>query len=101
MIRKCYPVVIYLLKANNRNTRTRYKICSKLTIKTPHVLVFLLLKLVSAIFDQIFIFSPNNSPSKTTKSVFYFISKALFSRYSNFFSSFPHFPDTKGRMEVA
>ena len=26
---------IYLLKVNNRNTRTRFEICSKLTIKTP------------------------------------------------------------------
>ena len=26
---------IYLLKVNNRNTRTRCEICSKLTIKTP------------------------------------------------------------------
>ena len=31
------------------------------------------LKLVSAIFFQIFIFSPNNRPSKTMKNVFYFI----------------------------
>ena len=31
------------------------------------------LKLVSAIFCQIFIFSPNDSPSKTMKNVFYFI----------------------------
>ena len=30
-----YPVNIYLLKVNNRNTRTRCEICSKLTIKTP------------------------------------------------------------------
>ena len=29
------PAVIYLLKVNNRNTRTRFEICSKLTIKTP------------------------------------------------------------------
>ena len=29
-----YPVDIYLLKVNNRNTRTRCEICSKLTIKT-------------------------------------------------------------------
>ena len=29
------PTGIYLLKVNNRNTRTRYEICSKLTIKTP------------------------------------------------------------------
>ena len=26
---------IYLLKVNNRNTKTRCEICSKLTIKTP------------------------------------------------------------------
>ena len=31
------------------------------------------LKLVSAIFYQIFIFSPNDSPLKTMKNVFYFI----------------------------
>ena len=31
----CYPAGIYLLKVNNRNTRTRCEICSKLTIKTP------------------------------------------------------------------
>ena len=30
-----YPVGIYLLKVNNRNTRTRCEMCSKLTIKTP------------------------------------------------------------------
>ena len=29
------PASIYLLKVNIRNTRTRCKICSKLTIKTP------------------------------------------------------------------
>ena len=31
---KC-PVGIYMLKVNNRNTRTISEICSKLTIKTP------------------------------------------------------------------
>ena len=30
-----YPVGIHLLKVNSRNTRTRFAICSKLTIKTP------------------------------------------------------------------
>ena len=30
-----YPAGIYLLKVNNRKTRTRCEICSKLTIKTP------------------------------------------------------------------
>ena len=29
------PACIYMLKVNNRNTRTRYEICSKLTIKIP------------------------------------------------------------------
>ena len=29
------PASIYMLKVNNKNTRTRYEICSKLTIKTP------------------------------------------------------------------
>ena len=35
------------------------------------------LKLVSAIFHQIFIFSPNDSPSKIMKNAFYFILKPL------------------------
>ena len=30
-----WPAGIYLLKVNNRNTRTRCEICSKLTINTP------------------------------------------------------------------
>ena len=36
------------------------------------------LKLVSAIFYQVFVFPPNNSPSKSMKSVFYFIKRAVF-----------------------
>ena len=30
-----YPGNIYLFKVNNRNTRKRCEICSKLVIKTP------------------------------------------------------------------
>ena len=30
-----FPAEIYLLKFNNKNTRTRCEICSKLTIKIP------------------------------------------------------------------
>ena len=30
-----YPAGNYMFKVNNRNTRARYEICSKLTIKTP------------------------------------------------------------------
>ena len=69
-------------------------------------LVYLLshnLKLLSAIFYRIFVFPPNDSPSKNMKSVFYFIKKAFFvleSNFCNFFRYFPHFPDTKGQMEV-
>ena len=43
-----------------------------------HWFVNILVKLVSAIFYQILIFSPNDSPSKTVKNIFYFIEKALF-----------------------
>ena len=57
------------------------------------------LKLVSTIFYQIVIFSPNDSLSKTIKNVFYFIEKALFV-LDLFFPSFPHFPDSPGKIEV-
>ena len=30
-----YPANIYLFKVNNKSTRKRYEICSKLAIKTP------------------------------------------------------------------
>ena len=39
---------------------------------------YLPLKIVSAIFYRIFIFSPNDSPSKTIKNVSFLIEKALF-----------------------
>ena len=38
MVRKI-PAGIYLLKVINRNTRKRRKICLKLTIKTPSVVI--------------------------------------------------------------
>ena len=37
---KFTPADIYLLKVNNKNTRTRCEICSKLTIKTPERRLF-------------------------------------------------------------
>ena len=36
-----YPTRIYLFKANNRNTRTRCEICSKLTRMAPEFSVFI------------------------------------------------------------
>ena len=57
-----------------------------------------------SIFYQIFIFSPNDSPSKTVKNVSISPKKLFsFSRYSNFCnftSSFPCFPYSKEQMEV-
>ena len=35
LMRATYPTNTYLLKVNKRNIRKRYKICLKLTIKTP------------------------------------------------------------------
>ena len=32
-----FPAGIYLLKVNNRNSRTRCEICSRLTIKIPYL----------------------------------------------------------------
>ena len=59
------------------------------------------LELMSAIFHQIFIFSPNDSPSKTMKCFFISSKKLfLFLKYSNFckfFLSFPHFQIQKDK----
>ena len=61
------------------------------------------LKLVSAIFYQIFIISLNDSPSKVLKIVFYFIEKTLFVltifKFLYFFPSFPHFADSKRQIK--
>ena len=55
-----------------------------------HMSTHVMLKLLSAIFYQIFIFSPNDSLSKTMKNVFYFIKKTLFVlEIFNFFEIFP------------
>ena len=35
VIRITYPAGNCMFKVNNKNTRTRYEICSELTIKTP------------------------------------------------------------------
>ena len=34
-INDIFPACNYMFKVNNKNTRARYEICSKLTIKTP------------------------------------------------------------------
>ena len=61
------------------------------------------LKLMSAIFYQILIFSPNDSPLKTVK-LFLLHRETLFVleifKFLKVFRSFPHFPDSKGQMGV-
>ena len=37
--RNIFPAGIYLLKVNNRNTRTRCEVCSKLKMKTFYSLI--------------------------------------------------------------
>ena len=59
------PTNIYLFTVNNRNTKKRCEICSKL-------------QLVPAIFYQIFIFHQIMALQKLWKMFFYFIWKALF-----------------------
>ena len=58
---------------------------------------------MSAIFYQIFIFSPNDSPLKTMNNVFLFHLKSSF-RFRDIqifvIFPFPHSPDSKGQMEV-
>ena len=57
-------------------------------------------KLVSAIFINFF--SPNYSPSKTVKNVFYFVKSSFRSRDIHIFVIFPlpHFRDSKEQMEL-
>ena len=42
LLKKYFPVDIYLLKVNNRNTRARCEICSKLIIKWRRSAVFII-----------------------------------------------------------
>ena len=62
------------------------------------------LKLVSTIFCETFIFSPNDSPSKIMKNDFILFKKLFsFLKYSvfcNFAPPFLHFPDSKGQIEI-
>ena len=50
----------------------------------------LISKLVSAIFYEIFIFSPNDSPSKSIKNVFILLKSSFRSRDIQIFVIFPH-----------
>ena len=49
-----YPVSIYLFKVDNRNTRTRFEICSKLIRSYVNDVVLVSLLLTLNIFDILF-----------------------------------------------
>ena len=57
----------------------------------------LFLKLISAIFYQIFIFYLIKMFFISSKKLFSF---SIYSKFCNFFPSFPQFSDSKGQMEV-
>ena len=69
-----YSAAIYLLKVNNRNTRTRCETCSTLPIKTPERRQALNMLLIHAIGKCIL--QVNNNENKTT-----FINIAALSLY--------------------
>ena len=80
----------YMSKVNNRNTRKRCEICSKLTIKIPErrhwrrTGIFIV-KACACYFLSKFYFSPNDSPLKAMKLLFISSWKLFsFSRYSIF-----------------
>ena len=50
------PANIYLLKVNNRNTRKRCEICSKLTIKTTEGRLGIVLVIIMIIVIDLFQF---------------------------------------------
>ena len=65
---KC-PANIYLSKVNNKNTRNRCELCSKLTIKTPeHFTYFSSVSIVA--FEQITVSWVSNLMCKVKKNVF-------------------------------
>ena len=67
-------MLVFFCKIYNNSVLLRRQELSENTDLAINVGHYYYLKLVSAIFYQIFIFSsPNNSPPKTMTSVFYFI----------------------------
>ena len=95
---RIFPANIYLFNVNNRNTRKRCEICSKLTIKTPERrqwrLMFSLLTLnmfhifsiVSIVdFEQVKVSWVVHSALSIFKSMILFSAKFFISNYSLFY----------------
>ena len=99
-IRKAKYSVRMRENADQNNAEYGYFLRSvSLCLQSKNILTPFYLKLASAIFYQIFIFSPNDCPSKTGKNVFYFISKALFVLEIFKFWYFFLFPSTFSRLK--
>ena len=60
-------------KSKERKIKNQNKQKEKMNQRNENNIRAFNLKLLSAIFYQIFIFSTNDSPSETMKNVFYFI----------------------------
>ena len=102
-IRRALKQVNWEFLFQNKSVHEQVLIFNK-TLLNLFQIKLLLLKLVSAIFYQIFILSSNYRPSITIKNVFYFIEKVLFVleifKFLYFFPSFPQFTDSKVQMKV-
>ena len=75
-VAKHFPAGIYLLKVNNRNTRTRCEICSKLTLNVFDKLDFfanfsLALVIEVLLIKKAYIFKVNSKDTKTSVLLLY------------------------------
>ena len=80
-----FKVNLYFLRDTPTLNQKQHPVAVVVGELVLHMSTHVMLKLLSAIFYQIFIFSPNDSLSKTMKNVFYFIKKTLRSRDIQFF----------------
>ena len=79
------PAGIYLLKVNNRNTRTRCEICSKLTIKTPERRLAPVLAIIPA---GIYLLKVNNRNNRNNRTVICLITYTIAVDMGNYFNYF-------------
>ena len=87
----CYKIIAWI----------KYEMIGIVVVLILLIVITAKVKACVCYFHQIFIFSQNDSPSKTVKKCFLFHLKSSFlSCDIHFFVIFPHFPDSKGQMEV-
>ena len=90
-----FPLGIYMFKVNNRNTRTRCEICSKLALKTPERCRHLLAQSKHWKYenDVWYLFKVNNKYTKTSLTSGVFI--VNFEQISHIMLVFPLFVDSE------